>query len=418
MMNINKIVPCFSRCFLVILLLVFYIFPIPIASATSNSDLTLAQMRTQLEKLKQQKAENEHQQEVTEAEKEAKNRALSNTYAKIEETQTKVEEAKQSIEESNAKIAELNQQTQELMSYYQILSGNNTYMEFITDSSSMTELIMRSDAIEQLSSYNQEKLLELENLIDDTEQKQVELLEYEDELNANVADYQKQLEEIDSSLIQFSDISMSIDEQIEMLEDSIETNENMGCKESETLNACTLRLSRENDVDYTWYVNNYGWLKPVTKGRISSLFGWRSVPGQSSYHSGIDIAISEGTNVYPAASGVVIRTVSRSSCGGNQIYIQAVVNGEVYTMQYAHLLEVYVKKGDTVDVNDVIALSGGYSTASRYGGYDTCTTGAHLHFGVSKGAYTSFSNYTANLIDPPGFPGKGSWFYSRTQWFD
>ena len=417
-MNINEIVSCFSRCFLVILLLVFYIFPIPIASATSNSDLTLAQMRTQLEKLKQQKAENEHQQEVTEAEKEAKNRALSNTYAKIEETQTKVEEAKQSIEESNAKIAELNQQTQELMSYYQILSGNNTYMEFITDSSSMTELIMRSDAIEQLSSYNQEKLLELENLIDDTEQKQVELLEYEDELNANVADYQKQLEEIDSSLIQFSDISMSIDEQIEMLEDSIETNENMGCKESETLNACTLRLSREDDVDYTWYVNNYGWLKPVTKGRISSLFGWRSVPGQSSYHSGIDIAISEGTNVYPAASGVVIRTVSRSSCGGNQIYIQAVVNGEVYTMQYAHLLEVYVKKGDTVDVNDVIALSGGYSTASRYGGYDTCTTGAHLHFGVSKGAYTSFSNYTANLIDPPGFPGKGSWFYSRTQWFD
>ena len=417
-MNINKIVSCFSRCFLVILLLVFYIFLIPIASATSNSDLTLAQMRTQLEKLKQQKAENEHQQEVTEAEKEAKNRALSNTYAKIEETQTKVEEAKQSIEESNAKIAELNQQTQELMSYYQILSGNNTYMEFITDSSSMTELIMRSDAIEQLSSYNQEKLLELENLIDDTEQKQVELLEYEDELNANVADYQKQLEEIDSSLIQFSDISMSIDEQIEMLEDSIETNENMGCKESETLNACTLRLSREDDVDYTWYVNNYGWLKPVTKGRISSLFGWRSVPGQSSYHSGIDIAISEGTNVYPAASGVVIRTVSRSSCGGNQIYIQAVVNGEVYTMQYAHLLEVYVKKGDTVDVNDVIALSGGYSTASRYGGYDTCTTGAHLHFGVSKGAYTSFSNYTANLIDPPGFPGKGSWFYSRTQWFD
>lgn len=417
-MNINKIISCFSRCFLIILLLVFYIFPIPIASATSNSDLTLAQMRTQLEKLKQQKAENEHQQEVTEAEKEAKNRALSNTYAKIEETQTKVEEAKQSIEESNARIAELNQQTQELMSYYQILSGNNTYMEFITDSSSMTELIMRSDAIEQLSSYNQEKLLELENLIDDTEQKQVELLEYEDELNANVADYQKQLEEIDSSLIQFSDISMSIDEQIEMLEDSIETNENMGCKESETLNACTLRLSRENDVDYTWYVNNYGWLKPVTKGRISSLFGWRSVPGQSSYHSGIDIAISEGTNVYPAASGVVIRTVSRSSCGGNQIYIQAVVNGEVYTMQYAHLLEVYVKKGDTVDVNDVIALSGGYSTASRYGGYDTCTTGAHLHFGVSKGAYTSFSNYTANLIDPPGFPGKGSWFYSRTQWFD
>lgn len=79
---------------------------------------------------------------------------------------------------------------------------------------------------------------------------------------------------------------------------------------------------------------------------------------------------------------------------------------------------MYVSVGDTVTVNDVIALSGGYSTAKKNGGYDTCTTGAHLHFGVSVGAYTTWAKYTANLIEPPGFPGKGSWFYSRTQWFD
>lgn len=418
-MKIKKWGSYFIRYMFVFLILAVYILePMSAQAATNYNSMTLAEMRQELARLKQEKADNEHQQEVTEAEKEAKNKAISDTYAKIEETKVKVEEAKQSIEESNARITELDKQTQDLMAYYQILQGNNSYMEFITDSSSMTELIMRADAIEQLSNYNQEKLVELENLIDETEQKQVELLEYEDELNANIAEYQRQLEEIDSSLLQFSDISMSIDEEIETLEDVIETNENMGCKDNETPTACAVRLSSENDDDYSWYINNYGWLKPVTKGRISSLFGWRSVPGQSSYHSGIDIAVSEGTNVYPAASGVVVRTVSRSSCGGNQIYIQAVINGEVYTMQYAHLLEVYVSKGDTVDVNDVIALSGGYSTASKYGGYDTCTTGAHLHFGVSEGAYTSFSAYTANLIEPPGFPGKGSWFYSRIQWFD
>lgn len=417
-MKIKKWGSYFLRYMFVFLILAMYILEPMRVQATNYNSMTLAQMRQELARLKQEKANNEHQQEVTEAEKEAKNKAISDAYAKIEETRIKVEETKQNIEDSNARITELDQQTKDLMAYYQILQGNNTYLEFITESSSMTELIMRTDAIEQLSNYNQEKLVELEALIKTNEQQQVELLKYEDELNADIADYQRQLEEIDSSLLQFSDISMTLDEEIETLEDVIETNENMGCKDSETPTSCAVRLAEENNTDYSWYINNYGWLKPVTKGKISSLFGWRSVPGQSSYHSGIDIAVSEGTNVYPAASGVVVRTVSRSSCGGNQIYIQAIVNGEVYTMQYAHLLEVYVKKGDTVDVNDVIALSGGYSTASRYGGYDTCTTGAHLHFGVSEGAYTTFANYTANLIEPPGFPGKGSWFYSRTQWFD
>lgn len=413
-MNIKKLSEYFIRYIFVFLILALYILEPMYVKAASNTD-TLAGMRQELENLYQEKADAEHEKEVSEAEKEAKNKAISDAYAKIEETKINVEEAKKSIEESNEKIAELDQQTQDLMAYYQILQGNNSYMEFITDSSSMTELIMRSDAIEMLSNYNQEKLVELEDLIEENEQKQVELIKYEEELNENIAEYQRQLEEIDASIIQFSDISMDLDGEIELMENTIKMYEDMGCTETETISACYARLS---DSDYEWYINNYGWLKPVTKGRITSLFGWRSVPGQSSYHSGIDIGVSEGTEVYPAASGKVIKTVSRSSCGGNQIYIQTVVNGEVYTTQYAHLLEMYVSVGDTVTVNDVIALSGGYSTAKKNGGYDTCTTGAHLHFGVSVGAYTTWAKYTANLIEPPGFPGKGSWFYSRTQWFD
>ena len=412
-MKIKKLGEYFIRYFLVVFT-VMYFLPLEPVAAASNAD-TLAGMRDELEDLYRQKADAEHQQELSEAEKEEKNRQIANAYAEIEDAQIKVEEAKKTIEKTSEKIKELDEQTQELMAYYQILQGNNSYLEFITDSSSMTELIMRSDAISLLSNYNQEKLVELEDLIKENEQTQVDLIEYEQELNDKIADYERQLEEIDAEIIQFSDISMDIDGEIDLLENTIELYEDMGCTETETISACYQRLSSQ---DYEWYINNYGWLKPVTEGRITSNFGWRSVPGQSSYHSGIDIGVSEGTEVYPAAAGQVIKIVKRSSCGGNQIYIQAVINGEVYTIQYAHLLEMYVDVGDIVNVNDVIGLSGGYSTASRYGGYDTCTTGAHLHFGVSVGAYTSWSSYTANLINPPGFPNKGSWFYSRTQWFD
>ena len=415
-MTVKKISEYFIRYIFVFLILgVVFLEPVSVKAMEIEDAETLRDLKNILADLQSQKRANEQKEAMTKDEISSKQAAIEQANRDIANAKNDIEIAKGEIEEYNRRITELDEQTQELMAFYQIMNGNNAYMEFITDSSSMTELIMRSDAIEMLSNYNQEKLVELEDLIEENEQKQVELIKYEEELNTNIAEYQRQLEEIDASIIQFSDISMDLDGEIELMENTIKMYEDMGCTETETISACYARLS---DSDYEWYINNYGWLKPVTKGRITSLFGWRSVPGQSSYHSGIDIGVSEGTEVYPAASGKVIKTVSRSSCGGNQIYIQTVVNGEVYTTQYAHLLEMYVGVGDTVTVNDVIALSGGYSTAKKNGGYDTCTTGAHLHFGVSVGAYTTWAKYTANLIEPPGFPGKGSWFYSRTQWFD
>lgn len=42
------------------------------------------------------------------------------------------------------------------MAYFQLMQGENVYMEFISDSSSMTELVMRSDAVNQIADYNQE----------------------------------------------------------------------------------------------------------------------------------------------------------------------------------------------------------------------------------------------------------------------
>ena len=57
--------------------------------------------------------------------------------------------------------------------------------------------------------------------------------------------------------------------------------------------------------------------------------------------------------------------------------------------------------------------------ASDHGGYDNCTTGAHLHFGVANGYYNpSVGILRRNVITPPGFPNQSGWsFYSRTQMY-
>ena len=199
----------------------------------------------------------------------------------------------------------------------------------------------------------------------------------------------------------------NIDSDIKSQKDAIKTYEQMGCKETETLEACIARTSSST------------WLKPVPKGRINSLFGRRNGGnGVSSNHSGIDIGVAEGTQVLSSTVGTVVTTF-RTNCGGNQVYVQSYVGGKPYVVLYAHLLKVSVKTGQTVNQNTTIGYSGGYSTSTRHGGYDKCTTGAHLHVSVSQTVYKNYSNYVAHLINPPGYPKtKGAWFYSRYQWFD
>ena len=170
------------------------------------------------------------------------------------------------------------------------------------------------------------------------------------------------------------------------------------------------------------------WLKPVTKGRITSLYGKRNSPtaAASSYHKGIDIGVAEGTKVYPTANGVVAAIIYPNSpsnrCGGKKLYIWTVVQGKKYTYVYMHLMEIKVEVGQEVNTGQVVALSGGGPKANLTNKYsDNCTTGAHLHYGVAEGGWWGYDNKTYKLsyfnshtINPPGFPGLYQWFYSRT----
>lgn len=391
------------RLSLILLILSLYVIE-PMSTKAAASASTLAGLRQELRTLQNKKATTENKKKLTQSEINQKNVDINNANKEIKNSEHKITLAEQHIAESKQKITELQDQISELMVILQVLNGNNTYLEFITDSTSMTDLIMRSDAINKLTSYNKERLEEAENLIKENEQLEVDLINYKKELNNNIAAYEAKIKELDSSLLQLSDISISIDDEIDLQKAAIKMYEEMGCGETENLEACAARLASN------------GWLKPVKKGKITSLFGYRVLSGQSSFHSGIDIGVAENTPVYSATNGIVIKTL-RSNCGGNQVYVQSYVNGKAYTLLYAHLKSVSVRQGQKLTNQDIIGYSGGYSTSTLHGGYDRCTTGAHLHFSVSECVYKSYSNFVANLISPPGFPGKGSWFYSRTHWF-
>ena len=414
-MNIKKICNYFIRYIFVFLLLSVYILePMSVKAASSN---TLRGLRQELSDLEAQKRKNDSQKQATEEEIRENNLAILNAQEEIQESQKKIENAKILISETDEKISNLHDQTEKLMAYFQLMQGENVYMEFISDSSSMTELVMRSDAVNQIADYNQEKLIELEDLIEENEQLQVDLIKYEDELEQNIIEYEAKIDTLQYDLSSLGEVGMSLEDEIRSKRELIQAYEDMGCEEDQDLDVCAS-------------INGSSiWYKPLNKGRVSSIFGKRTDPftGKVKIHRAVDIAgNSEGTSVYSVGNGIVVATVDAKAkanrgegktCGGNQVYIQVLIGGEKYTVQYAHLLTVNVKVGDVVNVNTIIGTQGGGSKTQKW---ESCSTGSHLHFGVVEGYVktkymaTYFNN---NAIIPPGYPSKGAWFYSRTQWF-
>lgn len=110
-----------------------------------------------------------------------------------------------------------------------------------------------------------------------------------------------------------------------------------------------------------------GW--PVlAKTPVTSPFGWRTHPitGAQQLHSGVDLAVPEGTQVTVVADGVV-RRASEDDLNGRMIIVD---HGHGVATAYCHNSVLLVSVGAVVKAGDVISQSG---TTGR-------STGPHLHY--------------------------------------
>lgn len=111
---------------------------------------------------------------------------------------------------------------------------------------------------------------------------------------------------------------------------------------------------------------------PIENGRYTSFFGFRVNPVTDEYgfHSGVDIASSEGSNIRAALSGRV-QSVGEDSRAGKYIKISH-QNGLITF--YCHCSEILAEEGANIRQGETIALVG--STGM--------STGPHLHFEIRK----------------------------------
>ena len=126
------------------------------------------------------------------------------------------------------------------------------------------------------------------------------------------------------------------------------------------------------------------------KFRLSSAFGqmeeFRTKP-----HSGIDIAMPEGTRLRSLFDATVERVVDYGDANIGKGVILRLEDGT--RAIYGHMNQTSVFVGEKINVGDTIGLSGntGHST------------GAHLHFGLwNDGKYIDPSEYAETLMEISG----------------
>ena len=135
-----------------------------------------------------------------------------------------------------------------------------------------------------------------------------------------------------------------------------------------------------------WERKTEDWIAPVS-GVVTSACGERENPilQKQEVHDGLDIAVSEGTAVVAVKSGTV--TEVRTSATYGKLLRYETTDG--YTILYAHLSEILVKKGENIKQGQVVAKSGNTGLS----------TGPHLHYGIYR---------DGTLLNPMEYLPKGA----------
>jgi hypothetical protein len=105
------------------------------------------------------------------------------------------------------------------------------------------------------------------------------------------------------------------------------------------------------------------------KFRLTGKFGELSPVRDFQPHSGIDLAMPEGTTLRSIANGVVDRVYDGTGAIGRGLSVKLPDGTRTI---YGHMNEVKAHIGDRVNAGDVLGLSGNTGNS----------TGPHLHFGM------------------------------------
>lgn len=363
---------------------------------------TLQDYYNELEELERKYENAQNNKKLTQSEINKLNKEITQINNDIEKTKKEITEAEDDIKKSEKDIETKKEESNEFLKFLQLSTGENTYLEYLFDAEDYTDFIYRYAVVTQMSERNNTLIKELETLVVDLENKKKDLASKQEKLEKQRKEFNSKLNTLRANLSKATEEGATVEEEIKDLKNEISYYKNLGCNLNQDVNKC-VEISYAN-----------GWRYPLAYGCVTSEYTGsadRTDWVGGGQHHAIDLScIPEGSNVYAAANGTVANT-ARYNCGGNVVYIYHVVNGVPYTTVYMHLLSINVKIGQSVTTDTVIGTMGGGPSTWWY---DSCTSGAHLHFGIATGHHASgFNSYSINPRNIFSFPYGWNYFYRK-----
>lgn len=374
---------------------------------------TLRTLKNELVEYEKELKENKKEQQNANSTISASKKEIEKLSKQKEDIEKEIDDLTKDISTLNKEIKNMNKEIDDIINYFQLsnTSGDSAELEYIFASENSTDFIYRMAVSEQLSEYNDSKIKEYNKKISDSEDKKVQLADKNTQLNKKENELEGVIKKQQTTLTKTMEGAVSIEEEIASLKKLINVYENTyKCKLDETIDEC---LRGRLPAGTAFY-------RPIKSGRVTSNYGGRTykLNGKwvSDFHYAVDFSGSYKTPVYSTANGQVAAIFKKSSCGGNMVYINHIVNGKKYTSGYYHLASIKVKVGQNVTYETQIGTQGGSSKET----WDHCSTGTHVHFSLATGnwgsTFKNYSGFISHNINPRkvvNIPALGSSFSSR-----
>ena len=310
------------------------------------------------------------------------------------------------LDVAEERLAELNEKNKERIRTMEE-EGNLSYWSVLFKANSFADLLDRLNMVEEIAAADQRRLQDLRTAAVKVETARSELTLEKENLEANkaeLADSQNLLDEkraeADALILELLAKGAELDAAMEEFEDKEQDLlQEIAAREEEYNRAkqreyeqwlstsvpATNNNSSSNDDDDDYFIGG-DWLVPCSYVYVSSPFQAEGrlhpVLGYVRPHYGIDLAAYQGTPIYATRGG----TVTNASYDGGSGYYVSINHGDGFSSVYMHMTHYVVSAGEHVSQGEVIG----------YVGSTGWSTGAHLHFAISKnGSYVNPANYIA-----------------------
>ena len=129
---------------------------------TTTHAVTLKEYENMVEKYTKELKEKEAKMAKNDEEVAEIKAKIADIEEQITEAEEEIENLKTEIDKSNKKIKKKERESKDLVQYFQVISNENTYLEYIFEADSITDMIYRVSVVEQLTDYNEEVMDDLE----------------------------------------------------------------------------------------------------------------------------------------------------------------------------------------------------------------------------------------------------------------